>query len=323
MLRPVRVIVQIIGILIVGGGVLPTTLPPTEAAFPVEKPPLAVSISGRILTVAGPVVGVQVALYAIDDPDIPVHTATTSLLTGMYIFNDIAAGQYVVRPQDGRYTFTPSMRMVEVAMEEVPNIDFLATEQGATFTAGGRIRNEEEMGIPGISVGLFVDNSDTPASTTQTDQKGQYAFSGLNPGTYRIRPANVGFTFVPSQHMFIISDSNVVNLNFVAGQGAQTYSLQGQVRQGFLLGVEGVTITLTTPESPKPHATTTTNGEGRYTFTDILSGTYRVTPFSQQYTFTPAFRDIMVTGNTQIGEFEATPINNPVLKLFLPSVRRR
>ncbi len=322
MLRPVRVIVQIIAILIVGGWIGTTPLPQTEAAFLQEKPPLAVSVSGRIVTTAGPVGGVQVALYSVDNPDIPLHTTSTSPLTGIYVFSGIETGQYVVRPQDGRYTFTPSMRMVEVAMGDVTNVDFLATEQGTTFTAGGRIRNEEEIGIPGIPVGLFADNSNTPIATTQTNFKGQYAFPGLNPGTYRVQPGDAGYNYLPTQHIFTLSDSNVLSLNFLAGQGSQTYTLQGQVRQGFLLGVEGVTITLTTPESPNP-LTTTTNGEGRYTFTDILSGTYRVTPLSQQYTFTPAFRDIMVTVNTQIGEFQATPINNPVLKLFLPSVRRR
>jgi hypothetical protein len=47
-----------------------------------------------------------------------------------------------------------------------------------------------------------------------------------------------------------------------------------------------------------PTVTTSTAGNGSYSFTNVATGfTYRVTPSANRYTFSPAFQDVLVNGN--------------------------
>ena len=43
-------------------------------------------------------------------------------------------------------------------------------------------------------------------------------------------------------------------------------------------------------------ATTTTDSQGRYTFTGVADGNYTVTPSLTGYTFTPTSRNVTVSG---------------------------
>ena len=63
-------------------------------------------------------------------------------------------------------------------------------------------------------------------------------------------------------------------------------------------GLGGATVTLFRLPSG-PTVTTTTAGNGSYSFMNVATGfTYRVTPSANRYTFSPAFRDVLVNGNT-------------------------
>jgi hypothetical protein len=57
-----------------------------------------------------------------------------------------------------------------------------------------------------------------------------------------------------------------------------------------------VTVTL---EGPGGNQSTTTNGQGTYSFSGVATGfSYTVTPSANHWTFTPSSQTILVNGNT-------------------------
>ena len=73
-----------------------------------------------------------------------------------------------------------------------------------------------------------------------------------------------------------------------------TFSISGRVVSPGGLPVEGVTITL----SGATTATTVTDADGAYSFVDINSGAYSITPSRATVTFKPAVRSVTVTSSS-------------------------
>ncbi len=68
----------------------------------------------------------------------------------------------------------------------------------------------------------------------------------------------------------------------------------------------GATVSLVRQPSG-PTVTTTTSGDGSYSFAGVATGfTYRITPTASRYTFSPAFRDALVNANVSGQNFVGT-----------------
>jgi hypothetical protein len=308
------------GILIAAFGQwgLPGMSPLFQAEGAEEAGHLNFSISGEVRREQLPVGGVRLWLYAATNPNIPLQSTTTSPLAGTYRFTEVAAGEYVVRPEDERYSFSPLQHEVQVRIEDVTAVDFLATLVGVG--AGGRISDAADTGIPDISVSLYQDNSDFPVATTQSNETGLYGFPNLEPGTYQVKPATIGYSFTPEERTFTISTTQIITLNFLANNGVPTYIVSGRVLDK-ISGLEGVTLTLTSENIPI--ATAVTDREGTYSFAGVTQGVYRITPLYKGYSFTPPDQEVMVTRNTLLELFRAEPVSEGNAVLYLPLVRRR
>lgn len=164
-------------------------------------------------------------------------------------------------------------------------------------------QDANEVGVAGVTVTLY-DNSNTVIGATVTDAYGYYIFNSLNPGSY-----HVGFT-LPSNYVFTStdqgadesdSDPNTVsgltgNYTLVAGDSNMTVDAgiyqpqpltaslgdyvwndlnQDGQQNANELGISGVTVTLYNTTGD-PIATTITDANGHYYFTDLTPGTYSV-----------------------------------------------
>lgn len=166
------------------------------------------------------------------------------------------------------------------------------------------IQDANEVGVAGITVSLF-DNTNALIATTITDAYGYYKFRPLGPGTY-----TVGFT-LPTNYVFTVkdaggndetdsdvdvvtgktgnyvlaaSDSNMsadAGIYFVQPSTARVgnyvwYDIdEDGVQDAGEKGISGVTVTLYNLAGDIV-ATTITDADGFYTFTDVVPGTYTI-----------------------------------------------
>src|SRR4030095_13473737 len=82
---------------------------------------------------------------------------------------------------------------------------------------GDGIKNGADAGLLGWTIELDKDANGTVDATTTTDANGNYSFTGLIAGTYRIREVNqVGWTqtTVNPNDVTIVSGTNSTGSNF-------------------------------------------------------------------------------------------------------------
>ena len=243
------------------------------------------SISGTVTNAAhAPLAGVTITLSG-------AGTGTTTADTnGNYTFTSLDNGTYTITPSMIGYTFTPTSRGATVSDTNVTGQNFTGTVT-ATYSISGTVTSGGGHGtpIPGVTMTL----SGAGTGTTTTDTNGNYTFTGLANGTYTVTPSKTGYTFTPASKNVTINGANVTGQNFTG----TAYSISGTVTSGGS-PFSGVTMTLSGTAS----GTTTTDSSGNYTFTGLANGTYTVTPSKTGYTFTPASRNVTISGANVIGQ---------------------
>jgi uncharacterized repeat protein (TIGR01451 family) len=177
------------------------------------------------------------------------------------------------------------------------------------------VQNGADTGIAGVSVQL-LDSGNSVIATTTTDASGNYAFTGLNPGTYSIlepsQPSGTangittagsvanggtagtatGPTTVPSRIAGIVLPPNttasgnnfaeIPNGRTLSGRVFLDYNNNGSL-DGSDHGIGGQTIVLagTDINGNAVSASTTTASDGSYSFVDLPPGTYTLDQASQ------------------------------------------
>jgi uncharacterized surface anchored protein len=182
--------------------------------------------------------GVTVTLYQSNGTSV-VSTTTTDAY-GNYIFNNLAAGQYVVgfTSLPANYVLTATTGTNETTNSDANTataktgiIDLSSGEHDMTWDAGiynsvptnnnsigdyvwndinkDGVQDANEQGVAGITVTLY-DNTNTPIATTSTNANGQYLFPDLPNGDYSVGFSNLpqGFVFSPSGNGTNSTDSD-------------------------------------------------------------------------------------------------------------------
>ena len=179
---------------------------------------------------------------------------------GNYSFTGLANGAYNVTPGKTGYTFTPANQSVTVSGANQTGINFTAQATISTYSISGTISPVASGG--GTAVAL----SGTSSGSTISDANGNYIFTQLTNGTYRITPSKNGFTFVPANQSVTLNGANASNINFTAVAPSGAISRDVTVSQDG--GSAATTIT-------SPAFATTSANEQLLAFvaTDFLSET--------------------------------------------------
>jgi parallel beta-helix repeat protein len=226
-------------------------------------------------------------------------TATTDS-NGNYTFTNLGPGTYRVRqvlPTGWQQTTTNPVDVTSSSGSNVAGVNFGAFQQvtlsGVVFqdNNGDGTQQTGEPGLSGWTVYLDANGNgtlDTGEATATTDSNGNYAFSNLGPGTYRVRqvlPASWQQTTVDPADITISSGSNVAGVNFGA---FQQVTLSGQVLRDDdgngvhdpgEAGLAGWTVFLDTNGNgvlDDGETRTVTDSSGRYSIGGLGTGTYRV-----------------------------------------------
>ncbi|WP_315911174.1 SdrD B-like domain-containing protein, partial [Staphylococcus aureus] len=156
-------------------------------------------------------------------------------------------------------------------------------------------QDSTEKGISGVTVTLKNENGEV-LQTTKTDKEGKYQFTGLENGTYKVEfetpsgytPTQVGSGTDEGIDSNGTSTTGVIkdkdNDTIDSGFYKPTYNLgdyvwedtnKNGVQDKDEKGISGVTVTLK-DENDKVLKTVTTDENGKYQFTDLNNGTYKV-----------------------------------------------
>jgi protocatechuate 3,4-dioxygenase beta subunit len=258
--------------------------------IPAGEPEVTNAIAGTVRNGAGVgIANVTVTLYQGES----VKATTTTYTNGRYYFLELAAGTYTVRPSYGAMAFSPTHRAVTVPTGNL-YADF--TGGDATGTISGTVKNSSGAALAGVTVALCL--GDAQLTTTTTNAEGRYTFSHVEAGTYYVRPISSTLVFDPVRRSVTIP-AGTTAANFVAVEGTGTIS--GLVKTAS--GVARAEVTVKLYLGDMLYATTTTNAEGRYTFSPLPPGTYSVRPSGTALTFDPTSRFVTVPPGTTSADF--------------------
>ncbi|MBI2267570.1 MAG: carboxypeptidase regulatory-like domain-containing protein [Armatimonadetes bacterium] len=253
------------------------------------------TISGTVTLSGSPLSGITVNLTG----DNVSQTSTDA--SGNYSFTGLPNGTYTVTPQHPNFTFTPVNSNVTIMNASQVGINFTATR--VAYGWSGTITNKSG-GAPlaGVTVDLWnPDQTGTLIATTSTDSNGFYQFNGLTNGnTYTVEPSLTDWGFTPPDKTAQINSADLTGQNF---QGSYlSYAITGTIKDSFdNRPVEGLTVNLTGAAV----ASVATDGQGKYTFSDLSAGVYTVTPSQANYTFTPVSASITITNKNKSKNFTA------------------
>jgi uncharacterized repeat protein (TIGR01451 family) len=258
--------------------------------------------------------GVEVLLRRDVDLDGTYETTVATTRTsgaGTYRFDDLPAGRYRVSlsAPDGLTATTPTTVDVHVdAGDEDLSADFglqpAVTTPGRIGDVvwndldGDGVFDDGEPGIAGVLVSLRADTDgdgtfETTISTQPTGPDGSYGFANLQPGSYVVSIATPGgrFPTTTTAHAVVLTSASTVDTaDFgLADTPAATASIGDLVwddangdgvQDAGELGLSGVTVTLRRDLDADGIfetivATTDTDSDGAYRFTQLSPGGYR------------------------------------------------
>jgi len=160
--------------------------------------------------------------------------------------------------------------------------------QPPTYSLSGRVSNS--CGAPAAGVGIVFGASNAIATT---DANGNYVFTGLSNGSYKVAPSAAGST-TPAQRTGSINGANVSQVNFAIG-GA--FSISGTITAGGT-PLPGAVVSL----SGSANASTTTDVNGNYAFSGLCGGSYLIVPTITGQSFSPQIRSVSLNGANVTGQ---------------------
>jgi|GEM_PF-5085600 len=197
------------------------------------------------------------------------------------------AGSYTVN-----LTVTDSFSTPRVATQTLT----ITVTPGSGYSISGTIATALGAGVGGVSVSL----TGAASSTVTTDMSGNYVFSNLSNGSYRVTPVVDLYYFSPSYANISLSGVSQAGINFTAKQ----YFAMGQVTTSLGVPVAGIQIDAASSSG-------VTDDQGNYVITDLAPGDYTFKPNKKhlgRYKFTPSERSAHVGDQPAKGvDFKADP----------------
>jgi protocatechuate 3,4-dioxygenase beta subunit len=251
-----------------------------------------------------------------------VATATTDT-NGNYQFPNLPPGNYTVTvtPPTGFVNTTPTTLPVNLAPGQIiDTIDFgLRQPLGAIGDRvfndlnGNGVQDPGEPNLPGVTVTLNgIDaNGNTVNLTTTTDANGNYQFANILAGNYTVTvtpPATFNATTPNPQNVTLAPGQTIDTVDFGLRQTPGTIGDRvfndidaNGIQTGAERGIASVTVTLLNAVGAVV-ATTVTDANGNYQFTNIAPGNYTVTLTNPPgfVNTTPATLPVVLPVNTSI-----------------------
>lgn len=243
------------------------------------------TIKGKVLDEDGnPLPNVQISA---GNGISPVKTTSD----GSYVLQNLPKREYTLKAELDGYSFSPASRTIQVPPDS----------HGKNFTASptiiaGQILDTDSNPLKDVRI---VASNGTDTRETTTNSEGNYGLSNILAGTYTLTPTLEGFTFDPPSLTVTVPPSKKAQ-DFTALP--MTYMVRGKVSDESANALKGVVITVSDGQY------TTTDHNGVYTLTNMVAGTYTLTPTREAFIFDPPSLTITVPPSKTEQDFTATPI---------------
>jgi uncharacterized repeat protein (TIGR01451 family) len=210
-----------------------------------------------------------------------VDTANFNTNTGIFQVGSLNNGQVATL----KVQFTPTNAGVFTINFQISSsslADPVVTNNSASVTVTGLVSYAISGGIQSCSgavtnIPVILSATNMSNLSIKTDSNGNFLFNGLFPGTYTVTPSSSSYSYLPTNMIVTIVNTNVTLTNFTALQRFIT----GTVLQGGAGGqpVAGVTLLLGGALSQ----TNLTDTNGVFVFSSLNAGTYTVTPQTNSF----------------------------------------
>ncbi|HUE70722.1 MAG TPA: SdrD B-like domain-containing protein, partial [Pirellulaceae bacterium] len=253
-----------------------------------------------------------------------VDATTVTDASGNYSFTNLGPGTYRIREvQQAGWTQT-TVNPADIAAISGQNVSGVNFGNFQLITISGQKFNDlnddgvQDLGEPGLlgwTIQLDAGADGTVDATTVTDASGNYSFTNLGTGTYRIREVQQATwtqTTANPADIAAVSGTNVAGINF---GNTQALSISGQkfndldgdgIQDVGEPGLSNWTIELDANADGSVDATTVTDASGNYTFANLSPGTYRIREVQQagwmQTTVNPA--DIVAVSGQSVSDID-------------------
>lgn len=156
------------------------------------------------------------------------------------------------------------------------------------YSVSGWVKAEDGTGVQDVTMSL------PPASPQLTDMYGYYSFENINSGT--LSSSKTGYCFVPENRYYSTATQTTTftNQNFAALLSC--FSISGTITRTDNTPLAEIIVEL----SGSASASTTTDSNGIYIFTDLYNGSYTVTP--TQFGSTPPNRSVSISDTNVTGQ---------------------
>ena len=181
----------------------------------------------------------------------------------------------------------------------------LEGEPDPTYSISGRVTDLNGDSLSGVTVsaGAGVDAT--------TNANGDYAITDLITGTYTLTPSQSGYTFSPSTRTVSVPPSAAAQDFTGSSSGGETFTISGRATDADGDALSGVIV------SAGAGVDATTNTHGDYAITDLITGTYTLTPSKSGYTFSPSSRTVSVppgaAGQDFVGSYALWRVHLPLI----------
>ena len=204
---------------------------------------------------------------------------------GGYFSREGLEGDWLLKPDDDNYTFSPEDYKVT---GEESDIEFIG--MSGEYDIDGRIVDNDGNGIGGIDIRLY--QGETHVYTITTDVGGYFSEEGLE-GEWVLKPEDADLSFSPETYRVTGEESDI---EFI-GMGGE-YDIDGRIVDNDGNGIGGIDIRLYQGET---HVYTITTDVGGYFSEEELEGEWILKPNKDEWSFSP--ETYKVTGEESDIEF--------------------
>ncbi|MCU1365984.1 MAG: hypothetical protein JWN39_1623, partial [Ilumatobacteraceae bacterium] len=233
-------------------------------------------ISGTVVdSVGSPVTSGAVTATLQSYPNI---SRGVSVVDGTFFVSGLAAGTY--RLTYSSNSGAPYTHPIDVTVSDaLPDVTGVALALPSPASLQGTVYSAP--GVPATNTWVYIYPTSGMAMGigAVTDENGSYQFTNVSPGSYRIQ-TTIGTTtyYYPSspdsstaQTVAVGSGQTLTGLDISKPSGA----ISGHIFNG-AVGIEGLTVSVTSPTGYPVYATAVTDANGAYTANGLPPGTYRV-----------------------------------------------